>query len=65
MTIKAIAVKPKELKPGDLFSTAGQAYWDLADPFSIGQKVYIRWHGKIPEEEEDMTIYKIEIVKKK
>ncbi len=42
MKIKATPIKGQDLKPGDLFSTAGQDYWDNPDPGSVGEKVYIR-----------------------
>jgi len=41
--IKAELVTGRDLKPGELFSTAGQAYWDTAmDKGSVGEAVYIR-----------------------
>ena len=42
MRVKAELVEGKDLKPGELFSSAGQSYWDSRDKRSIGEKVYIR-----------------------
>lgn len=61
MKIKAIKVRCKDLKPGDLFSTMGSTYWDNFDPQSIGQKVYIRTEAPGPKEEMNDVIFKIEI----
>lgn len=37
------AVAGKDLKPGDLFSTAGPQYWDRFDEaMGVGERVYIR-----------------------
>ena len=41
--IKATKVRGIDLKPGDLFSTAGQDYWLKAmDKGSVGERVFIR-----------------------
>ena len=41
--IKAKLVTGRDLKPGDLFSTAGPEYWSTAaDKLSVGEMVYIR-----------------------
>jgi|KBSMisStandDraft_5_1062788.scaffolds.fasta_scaffold63375_5 hypothetical protein len=43
MRIKAERVLARDLRPGDLFSAAPQAYWDHAmDKGSCGEQVYIR-----------------------
>jgi len=43
MKIKAENILARDLKPGDLFSVAPQAYWDHAmKSGSCGEKVYIR-----------------------
>lgn len=45
MPLRIIAerVRASDLKPGDLFSTAGPAYWAIfAMKRSIGERVYIR-----------------------
>ncbi len=63
MKIKAIKVKCKDLKAGDLFSTAGPEYWDNFNPLSIGEKVYIYTGNPGPKEEEEDDIYRIEIEK--
>jgi len=41
--IKAELITARDLLPGELFSTAGPAYWDIAmDKGSVGECVYIR-----------------------
>lgn len=62
MTIIATKVLGKELKAGDLFSTANQTYWNnIKNNYSIGEKVYIRTEEPCPRDQEDEEIYKIEI----
>ena len=41
--ITAVQVLGRDLRPGDLFSTVGQDYWDTAcNKFSVGECVYVR-----------------------
>ncbi len=62
MKIKVTSVKGAELKPGELFSTAGPEYWAVKrDPNAIGEKVYIRTDAPTPESQKDVVIYRIEI----
>ena len=61
MKIVATKVRGEELKPGDLFSTADQLYWDHYDPLSIGEKVYIRTEAPCPPDQKDDPIYRITI----
>ncbi len=64
MKIKATPIKGEDLKPGDLFSTAPQSYWDDPGPGSIGERVYIRMNT--PAEwapDFDSYVYKITIEK--
>lgn len=61
MKIVATLVKAHELKPGDLFSTESQVYWDHFDPAALGQKVYIRTEAPTPAGQADEEIYKITI----
>lgn len=43
ITIKAESCTGRDLKPGDLFSTAGPNYWDqFGKRDSLGERVYIR-----------------------
>lgn len=44
LTIRAEAIEAKHLKPGDLFSTAGEAYWNnvVKNPKKLGEVVYLR-----------------------
>ena len=65
MRIKAMPVKSEDVKPGDLFSTADQFYWDHYDPKSIGEKVYIRTEAPCPECDIGFVVHKIEIEKEK
>lgn len=62
MKIIATKIKGKDLKAGDLFTTADQDYWDsIAEHHSIGEKVYIRTDEPCPEDQEDEEIYKLTI----
>ena len=61
MKILAEEVKGKDLKAGDLFSTADQFYWDNRDPLSIGERVYIRTDAPLPSSEEEETLYRITV----
>ena len=43
MKFIATVIRARDLKPGELFSVCGQAYWDgVRERGSIGEKVYIR-----------------------
>jgi len=62
MRITATRVKGKELKPGDLFSTAGPLYWENIDSEpSIGEKVYIRTNRPLRPDQEDEEMYRVEV----
>ena len=63
MKITATQIKAKELKPGDLFSTAGQEYWDKMSFGSLGEKVYIRTNTPTPIDQAEDEIYLITIEK--
>ena len=64
MKITATKIKGKDLKAGDLFSTANQTYWNNhKNNRSIGEKVYIRTEEPCPAGQENEEIYKIEIEK--
>ena len=58
MKIIATPVLGKDLKPGDLFSTIGQFYWDNIDKQrSIGERVYLRTNTpaeQAPDMEEEV-----------
>ena len=59
-------IKGKDLKPGDLFSTMGELYWNreqITMHESLGEKVYIRTETSCPKNQEDEEIYRIEIKK--
>lgn len=62
--ITATLVTGRDLKPGDLFSIAGPAYWDKAmDKRSVGEAVYIRTHtdaSRFPDAND--TVYRITII---
>jgi hypothetical protein len=63
MKINATKIMGKDLKPGDLFSTVGQIYWDVSDndKLRIGEKVYIRTNSPCPKDQLEEPIYKITI----
>jgi len=63
MRIYATKIKAKELKAGELFSTAGQSYWDNIDKFNVGERVYIRTNAPAPKNQEEEIVYKITIKK--
>ena len=65
MRIKAELIKGEDLRPGDLFSTVGPDYWDLAmDRLSVGERVYIRTNASTPPEQALDAIYRITVVGK-
>jgi len=63
LQITATPVPAKELKPGDLFSTAGPLYWgSLKERASIGEKVYIRTDvpaDRFCEDDPNAIVYRI------
>src|ERR1700758_2499699 len=63
MRVRATACLGRDLKPGDLFSTAGPWYWAHVDSKgSVGQRVYIRTNA--PADlfaDADERVYRIEI----
>lgn len=62
MKIKATLIKGKDLKPGDLFSTEGPAYWDyIKANFSIGERVYIRTETPTNADDRETDVFKIEV----
>ena len=61
MKITATPITGKELKPGDLFSTAGQFYWDHRDPASIGERVYLRTDAPCPRDQEDVVVHLVTV----
>lgn len=55
-------IRGKDLKAGELFSTANQAYWNKAvNKLSIGERVYIRTNCPCPKNEENEEINRITI----
>lgn len=65
LKIKATRMKGKDLKTGDLFSTGSQFYWDHRDPKAVGEKVYLRTDVPCPPEQEEETVFKIEVIPSK
>ena len=66
MRIIAKEIKSEELQAGDLFSNVGQGYWDnyvYQDPFSVGQKVYIRTEAPCLPTDMGQTVFLINIEK--
>ena len=63
-SIQATKIKAKDLKAGDLFSTAGPSYWNnaWANGESIGEKVYMRTEKPCPLDQRDVVIYRIQVV---
>lgn len=63
MRITAEKVKTRDLKPGDLFSTGSDTYWEVTrlENHSIGERVYIRTEEPTPEDQSDEDIYRIVI----
>ena len=63
ITIKAVLIRASDLQPGDLFSTAGPDYWNLAlDKGSVGERVYIRTNAPVAGADDvDVIVYRIEI----
>lgn len=60
MNIRALPSKAKHLRPGDLFSTADQSYWDgHAERKSIGERVYIRTEEPCPDDQAEERVYLI------
>lgn len=57
MKIVATTIKAKDLKVGDLFSTASQLYWKhVKNNESLGEKVYIRTNKKCPKNQENEEV---------
>ena len=65
LKIIATPIKGRDLKPGDLFSTADQDYWDRHHlNYSVGERVYIRTDAPADLfDDRDETVYKIKITK--
>ncbi|MEE9401277.1 MAG: hypothetical protein V3V32_04580 [Dehalococcoidia bacterium] len=60
MQLIATLVKGKDLKPGDLFSTADQAYWaTVLGRGTLGERVYIRTEEPCPESQREIEVYRI------
>jgi hypothetical protein len=64
--IKATPIVACDLVEGDLFSTAGPAYWDnFSAMLSIGERVYIRTgRSSYTAPDADEHVFKIEIIRK-
>lgn len=66
MRVQVEEVRAEDLEPGDLFSTAGRAYWDSRDAWFlgyIGEKVYIRTNAPCPEDQADHKVYRVTVQK--
>ena len=61
--VTATPIIGRYLQPGDLFSTAAQAYWDTAlSHGSVGERVYIRTNIAADQfHDADETVYRIVI----
>ena len=63
MKIIATPCLGKDLKPGELFSTVGQAYWNtMENRKSIGEKVFVRTNNPCEKDDADYPLYRLEIV---
>jgi hypothetical protein len=62
MKVKVIPMKGSDLKPGDLFSTAGPEYWNHIDlQESIGERAYIRTNTSFMKAPDfNSQVYKLE-----
>jgi hypothetical protein len=65
VSVTATLVRAADLKPGELFTTYGQIYWDMSMSMgasAIGERVYIRTNtpaGVAPDK--DVEVYRITI----
>ncbi len=65
MRFIATKVKAEDVKPGEMFSTAGPTYWESAfgnDWGAIGERVYLRTLTPISRKDIGTDIYRIEVV---
>lgn len=63
MQVLTEKVKAKDLKAGDLFSTAGQEHWGLIDTLTaVGERVYIRTNTPCPTTQAEDEIYRITVI---
>lgn len=62
MIITVEKVRAEELKPGELFSTAGPAYWVSRDPLALGERVYIRTDAPTPPDQAHDEVYRITVL---
>lgn len=64
LVLRATPIKGRDLKPGDLFSTAGPEYWDhVGERDSVGERAYIRTETPAHSEDLDMMVYLIEVIR--
>ena len=61
MKITTEKIKGSDLKPGELFSSAGDEYWQHRDNRSIGEKVYIRTDTPLLPSAQEEVVYRIVI----
>jgi hypothetical protein len=59
--VDAEPVLARELRAGDLFSTAGPSYWRQTPLGALGERVYIRTHEPCPAEQADELVYRLTI----
>lgn len=63
MKLRVESVRCRDLRPGDLFSTAGPEYWyGGRDWHAVGERVYIRTEAPCPTDQENEQIYRVEVV---
>ena len=62
MKITVEAITCDALQPGDLFSTAGDAYWNGGrDRLAVGERVYIRTEAPCPADQASDPIFRITV----
>ena len=64
MRFVATPVKSEDIAPGEMFSTVGPDYWDLAMSGvrgALGERVYLRTLYPIPPSEMGEPIYRITV----
>jgi len=59
MRFVATEVYCKDLKSGDLFSSAGPSYWERPSDGSIGERVYVRTEVPCPPDQTEEKIFRI------
>ena len=61
LVVECVRMKARDLRPGDLFSSRGPAYWSGAlSSMSVGEKVYVRTESPPANEPDgDELVYRL------